>query len=43
MVKPLKANNVTKEIPVIFFTEKTEISDLVKEFNYGAVDYSTKP
>lgn len=39
----LKANEGTKEIPVIFLTAKTEISDLVKGFNYGAVDYITKP
>lgn len=39
----LKANDGTKEIPVIFLTAKTEISDLVKGFNYGAVDYITKP
>jgi two-component system, sensor histidine kinase and response regulator len=39
----LKANDSTKEIPVVFLTAKTEISDLVTGFNHGAVDYITKP
>ncbi len=39
----LKANPKTKAIPVIFLTAKNETEDLVKGFDYGAVDYVTKP
>ena len=39
----LKANENTKEIPVIFMTALTDISDKVRGFNSGAVDYVTKP
>jgi DNA-binding response OmpR family regulator len=39
----LKANNLTREIPVIFLTAKVETDDVVKGFNCGGVDYITKP
>jgi len=39
----LKENPDTKEIPVLFLTAKTEIKDMVKGFELGAVDYITKP
>ena len=39
----LKANNQTKDIPVMFLTAKTETKDLIKGFNTGGVDYITKP
>jgi DNA-binding response OmpR family regulator len=39
----LKSNLVTKEIPVIFMTALTEMSDKVKAFEAGGVDYITKP
>ncbi len=39
----LKENPETKMIPVIFLTAKTESEDIVKGFDYGAVDYVTKP
>jgi len=39
----LKANDKTKDIPVIFITAKTEEEDEIKGFNLGAVDYITKP
>jgi len=39
----LKENEKTKDIPVIFLTAKTEIEDVVKGFEYGAVDYIFKP
>jgi signal transduction histidine kinase len=39
----LKKNPVTKDIPIIFLTAKTEITDIVKGFEIGAVDYVTKP
>lgn len=40
----LKENQRTQEIPVIFVTAKmTEPEDIIKGFEYGAVDYVTKP
>jgi CheY-like chemotaxis protein len=39
----LKANNKTRNIPVIFITAKTEMDDVVKCLEMGAVDYITKP
>ncbi len=39
----LKQNNITKDIPIIFITAKSETEDIIKGFNLGAVDYVTKP
>jgi two-component system, sensor histidine kinase and response regulator len=39
----IKQNETYKDIPVIFLTAKTDIDDVVKGFEYGAVDYITKP
>ncbi|MBD2181528.1 response regulator [Planktothrix sp. FACHB-1355] len=39
----LKANESTKEIPVIFMTALSDTEDKVKGLNLGAVDYITKP
>nr|MBC8284680.1 response regulator [Nitrospinota bacterium] len=39
----LKADELTRDIPVIFVTAKTEIEDVVKGFKVGGVDYLTKP
>lgn len=39
----LKSNVKTSEIPVIFVTAKSEITDEQKGFEVGAVDYITKP
>jgi len=39
----LKSNIKTKEIPIIFLTVKDEEQDIVKGFEYGGVDYITKP
>jgi len=41
--KRLKANPSTKHIPIIFLTARTETEDIVKGFQFGAVDYVTKP
>ena len=41
--KRLKEKSKTKEIPIIFLTAKTEVEDIVKGFELGAVDYVTKP
>ena len=39
----LRANDDTKNIPIIMFTAKTLIDDKVKGFEAGADDYLTKP
>jgi putative two-component system response regulator len=39
----LKQDPRTSAIPVIFLTVKSEVSDEVKGFNLGAVDYIAKP
>ena len=39
----LKANSKTQSIPVIFVSAMSEIEDEQKGFDYGAVDYITKP
>jgi len=39
----LKANDDTRDIPVIFLTAKVEPEDILKGFEVGAVDYVTKP
>ena len=39
----LKANESTKDIPVIFMTALSQTVDKVRALNLGAVDYMTKP
>jgi len=39
----LKCIPEKKGIPIVFLTAKTEIEDIVKGFELGAVDYVTKP
>ena len=39
----LKANERTREIPVLFLSALTENFDKIKAFELGAVDYITKP
>ena len=39
----LKADECTKEIPVIFISALDDVLDKVKAFNVGGVDYITKP
>jgi len=39
----LKADQRTREIPVIFLTGKTEVADETRGFEVGAVDYIHKP
>jgi len=39
----LKANDDTREIPVIFLTVKSDVDDETHGFECGAVDYITKP
>lgn len=41
--RQLKADEITKDIPVIFMTSLTSPEDKVKGFEAGAVDYVTKP
>ncbi|MDX9790670.1 MAG: hybrid sensor histidine kinase/response regulator [Candidatus Kapaibacterium sp.] len=39
----MKSNKESMDIPVIFITALNQPEDMVKGFNYGAVDYITKP
>ena len=39
----LKADKLTKDIPVIFISASNEVFDKVKAFSSGSVDYITKP
>ncbi|MEJ5245918.1 MAG: hybrid sensor histidine kinase/response regulator [Bacteroidota bacterium] len=39
----LKNDELTREIPIIFLTAKTETEDILKAFEIGGVDYVTKP
>jgi putative two-component system response regulator len=39
----LKESPLTAEIPVIFLTAKSDVTDELKGFELGAVDYITKP
>ena len=39
----LKADERTRDIPVIFISAKNDVLDKVKAFSLGAVDYITKP
>jgi len=41
--RQLKANNKTKNIPIIFLSAKNNTEDIVKGFKVGAVDYISKP
>lgn len=41
--KKLKADESTREIPIIFITAKTETEDVLEGFKAGGVDYITKP
>ncbi|TGL55232.1 response regulator [Leptospira kemamanensis] len=43
LCQKLKANEITKFIPVIFVTALTDVGDEEKGFSLGAVDYITKP
>lgn len=39
----LKDDPETADIPIIFLTARTDTDDIVRGFDYGAVDYLTKP
>jgi signal transduction histidine kinase/DNA-binding response OmpR family regulator len=39
----LKADQATKDIPVIFMTSLTDVDDIVRGFEVGGGDYITKP
>ncbi|MFA7231883.1 MAG: fused response regulator/phosphatase [Victivallaceae bacterium] len=43
LCQKLKAEDKYKEIPVIFLSAMTEISDKVEAFHSGGIDYITKP
>jgi response regulator RpfG family c-di-GMP phosphodiesterase len=42
-VKRVQANEKTRDIPVIFFTSRSDQSDVSRGFELGAVDYVVKP
>ncbi len=39
----LKANELTRDIPIIFITGQTDPENILKGFESGAIDYITKP
>jgi len=43
VIKILKSNPETKNIPVIFLTARSESDDEIEGLSLGAVDYITKP
>ena len=43
VIRELKANPMTRSIPVLFLTAKTGAEDEQKGFDLGCVDYITKP
>jgi len=43
VIEELKKNIVTKNIPVIFLSAKSETEDIVKGLKLGAIDYISKP
>jgi DNA-binding response OmpR family regulator len=43
ILKTMKADTSTSEIPVIILTSRNTEEDLVKSFGLGAVDYINKP
>lgn len=43
VLKELKSNQTTSDIPVIFLTAKANTEDVIEGFNLGVVDYITKP
>lgn len=43
LVKELKGNSTTRDIPIIMLTAKSEENDKIQGFNSGAEDYVTKP
>jgi len=43
VIKKLKANQATRDIPVIFLSALSDVGEKSKGFQLGAVDYITKP
>jgi len=41
--KKLKANEQTKDIPIMFITAKTDENSIEKAYDIGGIDYITKP
>ncbi|MFN2490431.1 MAG: response regulator [Actinomycetota bacterium] len=42
-IQHLKANDTTKDVPVIFLSAKAQPSDIERGKRYGVADYLTKP
>jgi pilus assembly protein CpaE len=43
VTRRLRSNEVTKNVPIIMFTAKTQVEDKILGFEAGADDYLTKP
>ena len=43
VIEKLKADEATKDIPIIFLTANRDEASMAKAFNLGATDYVTKP
>ncbi len=43
VTRRLRSNAVTKDVPIIMFTAKTQVEDKILGFEAGADDYLTKP
>lgn len=43
VMEQLRSKSEWKDIPVIFLTAKSDVSDIVQGFRLGAVDYVVKP
>ena len=43
VIEKLKANEVTRDVPVIFLSASVELESHLKGFDLGAVDFVTKP
>jgi pilus assembly protein CpaE len=43
VTRRLRASEVTKDVPIIMFTAKTQVEDKILGFEAGADDYLTKP
>jgi CheY-like chemotaxis protein/MinD-like ATPase involved in chromosome partitioning or flagellar assembly len=43
VTRRLRSNEVTKDVPIIMFTAKTQVEDKILGFEAGADDYLTKP
>jgi DNA-binding response OmpR family regulator len=43
VAEELQKDQVTREIPIVFLTARSELTEIARGFELGAVDYITKP